>query len=204
MPAMDRPYPQLALTATDGHLRLLDQSLSFTSADIQVGGFYYSGGYGSLGTSPVVASLDSPAQQILAVDSRGMLVRLDASAVTAGGSPLKVWEQPSSTSPVVAPGLDGAAAGIFSLHVVDPTASPPAYTLRRLHADGSLAWEVPIGGLARQDIVLAHFEGGGAVDVALQSSAGSTGALTTYAISGADGHTLWSRRPTWDAPRRTR
>jgi hypothetical protein len=199
LPAMDEPYPQLGFTETDGTLHFVDKTSSFTSASIPVGGYYVAGTYDSLGTSPVVASLDGgPAQRILVSDSRQVLVAIDASAATPTQPPVEVWEQPTSLSPVVAPGAGGSAAGIFVLHVVDPHAAELAYTLRLLHPDGSTAWEAPIGaGLGpRQDLVLADFDADGTPDVALQVSTPNASAITTNAISGADGHTLWSAATT--------
>ncbi len=192
LPAMDRSYPQLGVVASDGHLRLLDKTLSFTSTDVPVGGYYISGGYLGLGSSPVVGSLDSGPAQVLVTDSRGVLVRLDASAATASQAPVDVWEQPSSTSPVIAAGLDGSAAGVFTLHVVDPSAATLQFTVRRLNAAGAVVWEIPISGTPREDILAAHFSAGTVPDVAIQSGASLSSTLITYAFSGADGHALWS------------
>ena len=186
---MDEPYPQLGLVETDGTLHFVDKSSAFTATSIPVGGYYLSGAYGGLGTSPVVASLDgSSAQRILVSDSRNVLLGIDASAASPTEPPVKAWEQPRIASPVVVQGLDGDAAGIFGIHVVDPQVSPLTFTLRRLHADGSTTWEVPLdsppGTGPRQDLVVAHFTPDGTPDIALQVSATNAAAITTNAILG--------------------
>jgi len=192
LPAMDRAYPQLGLIASDGRLRLLDKTLSFTSTSIPVGGYYLPGGHLQLGRSPVVGSLDGGPAQILVDDSRGALVRLDASAATATTAPVEVWAQSATQLPIIAAGLDGDAAGIFAVHVVYPSGSPAQVTLERLHADGSMVWETPLVEYLRGDLLLAHFTTDGVTDLAYQSIPDNLGSATTHALSGADGHVLWS------------
>ena len=190
-PPMDRPFPQLAIALTDGTLHLLDHNFAFTATSVRFGGFYLPGGYGELGLSPVVASLDGAAAEgVLVGDSRGLLLRLDATAATPDQAPTTVWEQSDITSPVLAPHVDGAAAAIFALHR-DATMSPPLSALRRMRADGSVVWDSPFADAPRNDIALAHFDSDAVPDIALLSGVSGAAALVTSAISGADGHTIW-------------
>jgi hypothetical protein len=197
-PPMDETYPQLAVLEADGILRLLDKDLSFTSARIPVGGFYANGGFGGLGSSPVVASFNGGPAQVLVGDGQGALLCLDASKATPETPPTVVWQSPATTSPVIAKGLDGDVAGVFALHVVNPLASPEQYVVRRMKADGTVVWDTsidmmaPTNGIPREDLVLAHLDADGVPDVALQAGGVNAKPLTTYAISGADGHTLWT------------
>ena len=192
VPPVDRSYPELAFALADGTLHLFDRSWTPTAADIRFGGYYLAGGYGSLGTSPVVASLEpGKPQQILVADSRHRLLRLDASSATPASAPVERWED-TATSPVVAPGLGGGAPSLFVVHRVDAMTSPPPLTVRRLTADGAVKWEVPVPFAPRNDMLTADFDGDGVADVLVQTQDGNSATQGTYALSGVDGHTLWS------------
>ena len=192
LPPMDRPYAQLALLQADGTLHLMDKSFALTSTSLRAGGFYWSGGFQLLGTSPVVASLDGGPAQVLVVDRLRALLGLDATKATADTPPAVSFRSKDSFSPVVVQGLDGASAGVFALHRTEPSAAPPPYTLRRMRADGTVVWEVPVAAQPREDIIVGHFDGDSVPDVALQVSTSDVMVVITFAYSGVDGHTLWS------------
>ncbi len=188
LPAVTGAFPQLGLLTADGNLTLRDRALSAASGPIHVGGYYAAGGYFQLGASPVVAALSGgPAEQVLMVDSRGVLLGLDASQASASAPPGVLWESADCAAPAVAKGAAGPA--IFVRHLVDRATS--SFSLRRLDATGAVVWEVPITASPYNDLVTGDFDGDGVPDVALQSGVPAQAALGTYAFSGKDGQVSW-------------
>ncbi len=198
VPPVNRSYSQPMLAGSDGFLRVLDDQLQATSdPGIQLGGFYASGAWLQLDSEPVVADLGGGGgQAVVVTDSRGALLRLDATNATFAVPPSKLWESDKTTGPLVLAGLDGSKPGIACWKVQQPETNPKKYQIAALRADGSAIWIVPsqarpLGGLVSGDANLD-----GVPDLFLQWGLSTDTVLHTTAISGASGATLWNQAVT--------
>jgi hypothetical protein len=192
VPAVDIGAPQIAVAEIDGTLHFLDQKLQPTASQVQFGGYYAPGGWEDLGKAPVIASVGSAAQAIFARDSRGRLLRLDASKATTELPPVEVWSFPGGFSPIVVPGLLGGKPGLAAAFT-DVTVSPPAQGVMAMNpADGSVVWTSPIPSGAVNDILSANFDLDGTPDLSVQWAAAGGAQLITAGISGKTGAQLWT------------
>ncbi len=195
MPAMDRPYPQIAVTATDGGLRLLDKTLASLPRTSASGGYYLQqrlrrarpvsrGGLARRARPsrswPSTAADARPARRLVREDRHG---QLPSRYGRAADRPLPS-SYPGSTAPRQA-----------SSRCTSST-RPRARGSTRCGGSTRTApwsWEVPDpAGTPAQDHPRRHFDGSGVPDLACRP-ARAPAAFTTFAISGADGHTLWSK-----------
>ncbi len=96
------------VTRSDGYLVVLDERLvpiNFGDGEIplpgiRVGGYY--SGRSDLGNTPAIGRLGDPFDAIVVRDSRGVMLRLDASAARPDTDPRIVWEWPSVLFPAIA------------------------------------------------------------------------------------------------------
>ncbi len=192
VPAVDLAVPQIAVAKEDGTLRFLDQTLTPTLSVVRFGGHYAPGAWEDLDKSPVIASVGEAAQAIFANDSRGRVVRLDASKATPTTPPLEVWNREDSFAPIVVPGLLAGKAGVAALSWTTPESS--VWSVNALDpASGSLVWSQPLGLTPTNDILAGDFNLDGIPDIAAQGILpGATTFLTTVGLSGKDGQVLWS------------
>jgi outer membrane protein assembly factor BamB len=192
VPAVDLGVPQIAVAKDDGTLRFLDQTLTPTSSVVRFGGHYAPGAWEDLGKAPVIASVDGAAQAIFANDSRGRVVRLDASKATPTTPVLEVWSREDSFAPIVVPGLLAGKAGVATLSL-DDTQNPPLWSVNALDAaSGSVVWSYPLGLTPTNDILAGDFDLDGIPDIAAQGILPGAAVLTTVGLSGKDGQLLWS------------
>lgn len=190
--AVDLGVPQIAVAQVDGTMHFLDHKLQPTSSAVRFGGYYAPGGWEDLGKAPVIASVGSAAQAIFAHDSRGRLVRLDASKATPSTPPVEVWGFENASSPIVVPGLLQGKPGVAALHQ-DPWADPPVWGVVALNpSDGSVVWNAPLASQSVNDLLSADFDLDGTPDIAAQWAKPGVEVLTTVALSGKSGQQLWS------------
>lgn len=192
VPAVDLGVPQIAVAKVDGSLRFLDHKLQPSSNLVRFGGHYAPGAWEDLGKAPVIASVGDAAQAVFAYDSRGRVVRLDASKATPTTPPVELWAIDNGFAPIVVPGLIAGKPGVAALSG-DPTVNPALWSLVAVDpASGSVAWSAPIGFSPTNDILAADFNLDGILDIAAQGIKPGDKTLTTAALSGKDGEVLWS------------
>jgi VCBS repeat protein len=190
--AVDLGAPQIAVAQVDGTLHFLDHKLQPTASTVRFGGFYAPGGWEDLGKAPIIASVGSAAQAIFARDSRGRLLRLDASKATPDAPPVEMWSFQDAYSPIVVPGLLGGKPGLAAVYE-DYSADP---TLRDVigmdPANGSVVWKSPIPAGAVNDILPGNFDLDGVGDISVQWASPAGDQLITAGLSGISGKQLWT------------
>jgi outer membrane protein assembly factor BamB len=192
VPPVDLGIPQIAVAKDDGTLHFLDQKLAPTSSEVRFGGHYAPGGWEDLGKAPVIASVGEAAQAIFANDSRGRVVRLDASKATVTTPPVEVWAHEGGFAPIVVPGLLAGKAGVAALSL-DETQNPPLWSVVALDpASGGVVWSHLLGLAPANDILAGDFDLDGVPDIAAQGISPGGSLMTTVGLSGKDGQVLWS------------
>jgi hypothetical protein len=190
-PKVNRTYPQLLLTRNDGYLLVLDDAFVATNSGtygtgefkvvlpgMRVGGF--------LG-APIAPRLDGTTDAIVVTDSRGTLVRLDASAAWMAKAPAVMWEQRGANSPTTAPAIDTGKPGIVCNRNT---------TLTALSASGTKLWDRSLGGAMSGDALAGDVNGDGAADI-------FTAYSTTGAVLNLQVHDGKTGAPIWSAPHST-
>jgi hypothetical protein len=189
---VDLGAPQIAVAEVDGTLHLLDPTFQPTSSVVRFGGYYAPGGWEDLGKAPVIASVGEAAQAIFAHDSRGRLVRLDASKATPDTPPVEVWSRETAFSPIVVPGLLQGKPGVAALYQ-DSSVDPPLWGVMALDpASGGVFWTSPLAASPINDILPGDFNLDGVPDLAAQMVKPGDNQLTTVGLSGKTGAQLWS------------
>jgi hypothetical protein len=181
---------------SDGYLFSLNASLVATNADrggVRIGGYYASGFFRDLNSTPVTAALESGAKQsVLVRTSDSTLLRADASTASNASPPSIVWSRPNTLSAAVVANLDGGKRpGIACRALALPITDPPAYTVVALRADGTSIWEVGHEGVPFGDVVPGRGAGG---STALMFQWGQRNDLLQQlrAVTGSTGTTLWN------------
>lgn len=196
-----QPFPnvttastQVLLVRSDGYLWVLDARLSptnaaiagdeFRSRGLRVGG-YYSGRTG-VGSAPIAADLDADgADDIVARDSRGHLLRLDVRRATLVEPPTMLFDVPGNWAATVEL-IDGA-----SPEVVVATTD----RISALRADGTPIWSTRVGDLAMSvqgDLVFGDVSGDSVPDIAYQLYSSSDGTVHVNVLDGRSGARLWA------------
>jgi hypothetical protein len=190
--AVDLGIPQIAVAEADGTLHFLDHKLQPTPSAVRFGGYYSPGGWEGLGEAPVIASVGSAAQAIFAHDSRGRVVRLDASKATPSTPPVEVWRVENASSPIVVPGLLAGKPGVAALYH-DPSSDPPLWGVVAMDpSSGSVVWNSPLASQSVNDLLAGDFDLDGTPDIAAQWAEPGVKVLTTVGLSGKSGQQLWS------------
>lgn len=192
--------PYLAVARSDGFLAVHDDTLQPTNGNIanqrpglRMGGYYASGAWMNLQTSPIVASLDGTASEAIIVpDSRRALLRLDASIAGMTVPPEQQWQRTHAYAPAFIPGQVGSEPAIVCLGEVEPVTSTPAYYVAGLRPDGSTRWQQPIEATPFNDLVPGRFDLDGVTDIVVQWGSPSDTILRTRTLSGATGATIWN------------
>jgi hypothetical protein len=187
----DLGTPQVAVAEVDGTMRFLDHKLQPTASVVRFGGYYAPGGWEDLGKAPIIASVGGAAQAIFARDSRGRLLRLDASKATMAVAPVEVWGVEGASSPIVVPGLLGGKPGLASVYADYSTAPAIRAVLAMDPANGSVVWSSPIPAGAVNDILPGDFNLDGTPDIAVQWPSAAGDQLITAGLSGTSGEQLW-------------
>jgi hypothetical protein len=101
------PGPGMLLARSDGFLLVLDnalrvinfgESVETSLPGIRTGGFY--SGASGLGPIPIAARFEGMANDVLAVNSRGLLLRLDVSRATITQPPERRWDWRGANYPL--------------------------------------------------------------------------------------------------------
>ncbi len=196
--SVTRPYPQMLVARSDGYLWVLDDGLRATNASIggeittrglRIGG-YYSGTNG-LGPVPVAADLDGDGiADVLARDSRGVLLRLSPGAASLVEPPTIVWEIPRAVQPTIVD-VTGDGTPEIALGVREDDA-----VVRMLRAsDASVIWERTLGTSSRglaYDLVAGTVSDDAVPDIAYQLREASGGTVIINVLDGTSGVPLWA------------
>lgn len=198
-PPLDRPYPQVLTARNDGELLVFDQKLQPTAVGgtpgIQVGGFYASGAWRSLGSGPVAGSVGTGSTHaVLVPDSRNALVRLDPADATMTSGATIVWTRTHTWAPMIGATLDSGNPGVACLRIAEPVTVPPTHEVALLNAFGTPIWKVSIPQTPFNDLLPGKASAGESF-ISVQWGAPSDGLLRTRALSAKDGATLWENTP---------
>ncbi|MFO0569271.1 MAG: VCBS repeat-containing protein [Polyangiaceae bacterium] len=191
----------LAVERNDGFLLTFDANLTSIgngSGDpgIRTGGFYASGGWRDLQKGPVASKLDATGRDaLLAVDSRGALLRLDASTASLASPPAVAWGRTHTFAPAIVQSLLGGQPGVVALSQQEPVVEPPEYSLMALGSDGVELWTHPLPGTPLNDVLVGNADGDAVPDVAVAWGDPSDTKVRTRMVSGASGATFWDATP---------
>lgn len=184
---LNRPYPQLVLARNDGYLTFLDASFAPTNGGtfgspefpevlpgMRVGGFI---------AAPIAPRLVPGADAVVATDSRGALVDLDASSAWMSASPAKSWELANAVNPSTAPSIASGQPGLVC---------NSGGALVALAHDGTKLWTQPMpgGGSVTYDPLAGDVNGDGISDVFTAYTTGGS-VLNLQAWNGKDGKAIW-------------
>jgi hypothetical protein len=192
IPATTRPYPQVAMAANDGVLRIFDNQLEPT-VPVRTGGFCA----GAWQRSPVVASLGGVGgtQSVFVSDSRGALLRFDPHNASIANPPKPTWSRRNCTSPSIFPALDGAHPGIVCTGAQEPVSYPALPALSALRGDSSLVWNAPLTGKGVTNDALPGSPDVSGVPAVLVQSVDQQSQVTTRSFSGSTGAQTWASSP---------
>ncbi len=116
--------PGLLLARSDGYLLVTDPRLAvlnFGTVEVPLPGVrtggYYSGGCGSL-SAPTAARFNHAGDSLFAVDSRGVLLRLDATAATRVRPPVLEWQWANAARPLL---FDANGDGMRDVVAIEST-----------------------------------------------------------------------------------
>lgn len=196
--SVTRPYPQMLVARSDGYLWVLDDALQPTNAStigeistrgLRIGG-YYSGTNG-LGPTPVAADLDGDGvADVLARDSRGVLLRLSPAGASLVEPPTITWEVPRAVQPTIVD-VTGDGTPEIALGVRETNA-----VIRMLRAsDASVLWERTVGTSSRSltyDLVPGEVSGDTTPDIAYELNESSGGTVIINVLNGTSGAPLWA------------
>lgn len=184
-----RDYPQLVVVRSDGFLLVLDRDLvvtnrqaglEFSIPGMRVGGYYTGGSYAR--PSPVIARVGGVAS-IFVRDSRGAVVRLDATGADISNPPVQVYERHRSTWPSVVD-LDGDGTRDLLLVEGDDlvaldaaTATTELWRRADISDERLLADPIPIATPSGPAVFFAHSE--------------PTHRFRGYLLAGRDGAEIW-------------
>jgi hypothetical protein len=166
---LNRPYRQVAVTRSDGFLTILDNRMAATNEQVgqesyekipgmRVGG-YYSGSYGA-GQVPIAPRLDGTSDSVLARDSRGRLLRLDAATASMLVPPTVAWQKNGRDPTAVATLLSGKPAVVYQTGSTTEVIKP----------DGTLVKSIPITGSPSYDALPGDVNGDGIPDLFVVST----------------------------------
>lgn len=188
---------RLFVARNDGVLSSLDAKLVATNDDkggIRFGGFYAPGGWPALTSSPIVGSLGAGPESVLMGDSRGRLLRLDASKASIASQPKLLWARDVTAGPAIVPALTAGKPGIVCRSVRTPITQPPVHMVVALDADGKQLWVKATDNLVFGD-VLPLKRSDGSLDVVAQTGRSNDLYLSTSAFSALDGSLRWTSAP---------
>jgi hypothetical protein len=184
---LNRSYPQLVLARNDGYLMFLDSAFAPTNGGtfgspefpevlpgMRVGGFM---------AAPIAPRLSGVSDAVVATDSRGVLVSLNASSAWMSAPPKVAWERARSSAPTTAPTIDNGKPGIVCTS---------GGTLAAVRADGAPLWTQSLPGSSTFvfDPLAGDVNGDGISDVF--TSYTSTGAVLNLQVwNGKDGTPIW-------------
>lgn len=196
VPPTSLPYPQLAVAQNDGTLAFFNNLLQPASLDhgvMRIGGYLW-----SFPRAAVIAPLTGgvAAEPIVVPDSRGALLRLDATTASWVDPPKVVWSRTHTWAAAIVPGLDPASpdnSAVACLALQEPVTTPPAYRLRVLAGDGSEVWQKTLEDPPFHDVLPGMINADGVPDLLVQHSTNNV--IHTRALEGKTGATLWDATP---------
>ncbi len=183
--------PQLVIARNDGFLWVLNSTLAPTNdsgGGLRLGG-YYSGATG-IGRVPLAADFDKDgASDVVAIDSRQVLVRLSTKGATLSKGPQVEMQIPGARLPLLAD-LDGDGVR----EILHWTTSNEA-ALRAVRArDGSRVWQRTLGAAdvtPTNDLMAGDLNGDDRLDIVYSVFSASGGTLRINAVSGDSGARRW-------------
>jgi MYXO-CTERM domain-containing protein len=190
---------RLAVLQNDGIVRVLEaRLLAMESPDdvvapgLRFGGYHLAGGWRDLQSTMVVGTL-SPGQphSIIARDSRGALVRLDAAHGSFAAPPRTEWTRTRSFSPAIVGNLVGNQPGVACFATKQPVTADPEQLLEVLSADGTPVWSVDVPKRPFNDILPGAFSAPGARDLVFEWGDPGDTQVRKRAVSGTTGATIW-------------
>jgi len=193
----------LAVLQDDGLVTLLNEGFAPTAsaddvhpAGLRFGGYYITGAWRKLQSTLVAGKLE-PGQPdaVIARDSRGALVRLDAATASWAAPPRIVWTREHAFSPAIIDNLAGNQPGVVCFRLAQPVTTDPDYVISVLNADGSTRWSVGAPRRPFNDILPGRFNGDSVSDLVFEWGSPGDTLLVKRAVSGATGATLWDSTP---------
>lgn len=182
----------LTVSTSDGRLTTVMAPSLTALGSFRAGQYYDPGAWLSLWQAPVAAQLTGDAAaEVVVTDSRQTLLALDARNATNADPPHRLWDLPRALAPTIVPDLDGFPGVMCRRR--DPATVPATDSVARLDSAGAIRWETNLGGDAQNDVVVGRFDGDATPDVAVQWVTGNDLDVRTVAMSGADGHVLWTQ-----------
>ncbi len=187
-----------ALSRSDGYLAPYDELLVLqVGVDLmrlpRTGGHVATGTFRALGGPPRSSDLDGDERdEVIVVDSRAALIRLDPDDAVLNAPPRATWSLDETLFPAVTRGSDGAPA-IACIQRDLSVPSSPTYELAVLTSDGTASWSVPLGGPPLADVLPGDFDGDGVPDLAAQWGLPTDLLLHTEVRAGVDGTRLWEQ-----------
>lgn len=187
-----------AMSRSDGYLAPYDELLVLqVGVDLmrlpRTGGHVATGSFRALGGPPRTADVDGDDRdEVIVVDSRGALIRLDPQDAATHAPPRATWTANNTLFPAVTRGDDGEPAIACIQRDVSMPASP-TYALSVLGADGSRRWSVALGGAPLADVIPGDLDGDTVPDLAVQWGLPTDQILHTAVHAGNDGTQLWEQ-----------
>jgi hypothetical protein len=187
-----------AMSRSDGFLAPYDELLVLqVGVDSmrlpRTGGHVATGTFRALGGPPRTHDLDrDDRDEIVVVDSRGALVRLDTEDAALFAPPRPTWSRGSTTFPAVTGGADGEPVIACVTSDLSIPASPE-FSLSVVDADGNEAWSTAIGGPPLSDLIAGDLDGDVIPDLAVQWGLTTDLMLHTAVHAGIDGTQLWEQ-----------
>lgn len=187
-----------AVSRSDGYLTPYDEALvpqagvdDVQGFGVRTGGYYATGSFRALGGPPRTVDLDDDGRdEIVVVDSREALVRLDPEDAARAAPPRPTWSLADALYPTATTGAEGApVVAMIERDATDPLLPRHALSVRT--AEGVPVWDAPLPGTPLADIAPADLDGDDVPDLVVQWGATGDVLLHTEGFAGATGASLW-------------
>jgi len=190
----------VAVLEDDGLVRILDEGLvPIASSDdvvapgLRFGGYYLTGGWRALESTMVAGPLAAGGPDaIVARDSSGSLVRLNAAMASFASPPRAMWERKNAFSPAIVRNLAEGQPGVACFSYAQPVLADPDYVLSALTPTGTPIWSVGVPKRPINDILPGRFDGDAVPDLVFEWGDPGDTLSRKRAVSGATGATIWN------------
>ncbi|MBZ0232795.1 MAG: hypothetical protein K8M05_10735 [Deltaproteobacteria bacterium] len=187
-----------AMSRSDGFLAPYDELLVLqVGIDLmrlpRTGGHVATGTFRALGGPPRTADLDHDRRdEVIVVDSRSALVRLDPEDAALHAPPRPTWTVLETLFPAVTADADGEPA-IACVQRDLSSPGNPIYALTVRSANADLFWSSPLGGPPLSDVIPGDLDGDDVPDLVAQWGLATDLVLHTAVHAGTDGTQLWEQ-----------